>query len=75
MLYELLNVLFVDCVHDIEEVGSVGHPALAQPVRKVLHEFGPLLRRGPEVTHRQLVKCGHVDELDGVEWKELLIPR
>ena len=47
MLYELLDILFVDCVHDVEEVGPVGKPTFAQPVWEVPHELRLLLGRGP----------------------------
>ena len=64
MLEDLLEVLGVDCVHDVEEVLPWWPLVLRESVWKERQELFVILECWPEILDCQLVVVRHFDKLD-----------
>ena len=58
-LDELLGVVGVECVHHVEEVASVRHPALWQLIREVDHHLRFVLELWVEVLDAKFLEFWH----------------
>ena len=66
------HVVRVESIKDIKEVLSIRGMSLGKFVRKVEHEYGILLEMREEILDRELIILWHVDELDILQFEELL---
>ena len=70
---DVLHVGWVECVEDVEEVGSAGEVVLWHGVREVLHEGLVRAQVRHESLYRDLLIPWHVDLLHLVYLEELLL--
>ena len=60
VLYDILHVLWLESVHDIEEVSAVRKSPIGGGVRQVPHDLLVALEHGEELPDGELVEQGHV---------------
>ena len=73
MRNKLLHVVWVQCIQNIVEVGSVRQTRTRLRIRHVSHEFRIMYESLINFLHSKFIIQRHVDVLDLVECKQVLI--
>ena len=73
MFDKFCSILGHKRVHDVPEVFSVRHTSFRKMIWKVPHESFVFLHLRPKAEDRQFIVLGHVDSLDIIEFKQLLL--
>ena len=60
VLDDLLHVLWLERVHDVEEVRAIGKSLIGGGVRQIPHDLFIAFEHGEELSDRELVVEGHV---------------
>ena len=73
MLHDLLEVLWVECAEDVEEVLSARTFVVCVIVLEVLHQLHIILHVLPQVLHRELLVVRDVDIVHRLLLHQLLL--